>query len=148
MRAIARVLSPVVTLLSIATLVATLSIRPELLNNYSATPAGWVIPVVVAGSLAGILYSGRRGNDRSAFLSSCAYIVSMLAGAAFALYPTLLPATTGTGNSLTIHNAAAGPRSLELGLLWWIPGMLMAIAYFVLVYRMFAGKVSTAYRGH
>jgi len=140
-RRMARWLTPVVTLLSIAALVATLSIRPEVLDNYRAIPVGWLIPPAVAASLAAMIYFGGR-RDNAAFLSSCAYIAFMLAGAAFALYPTLLPATTGAAYSLTIQNAAAGPRSLVVGLYWWIPGMLIAIAYFVLVYRMFSGKVT------
>lgn len=141
----ARWLWPLVVLLSIAALAASLSIRPELLNNYRAMPAAWVIPAAVAASIGAIIYFGGR-NDVAAFLASCAYIVFMLAGAAVALYPALLPAATGAANAITIQNAAAGPRSLVVGLYWWIPGMLIAIAYFVLVYRMFSGKVSA--EGH
>jgi cytochrome d ubiquinol oxidase subunit II len=140
MRAIASFLLPAAGLGSVAALAATLRIRPELLDNYRAAPIGWLIPVAVAGSLAGVFFFGRR-NIVAAFLSSSAFIVLMLAGAAFALYPTLLPATTGTQNSLTVWNSAAGPRSLAVGLYWWIPGMLIAIAYFVLVYRTFGGTV-------
>ncbi len=59
------------------------------------------------------------------------------------------PPPTGDANTITPFNAAAGPRSLVVDLYWWIPGMLIAIAYFVLVYRMFAGKVTAEdYFGH
>jgi cytochrome d ubiquinol oxidase subunit II len=144
MGGIARRLVPVVALLSIGALVASLAIRPALLNNYYSVPAAWLIPALVAASLAAIIYFERRRSERAAFLASCAFITGMLAGAAFALYPALLPATTGDANALTIHNAAAGPESLVVGLYWWIPGMLIAISYFVLVYRMFRGKVTAA----
>jgi len=147
-RRTARWILPMAALLSIAALAASLSIRPELLNNYRAHAAGWVIPAGAAASLGAMMYFAGR-DDHRAFLSSCAYIVFMLSGAAFALYPELLPATTGAANAITVHNAAAGSHSLVVGLFWWIPGMLIAIAYFVLVYRMFAGKVSAeGYSGH
>jgi cytochrome bd ubiquinol oxidase subunit II len=141
MRRLALVLGPVTAGLSLAALAASLWIRPALLDNFYAAPLGWIIPAAVAASMAGILYFPRAAKDRWAFRSSCAYLVSMLAGAAFALYPTLLPASDGAANAITIYNAAAGPDSLSIGLVWWSAGMLVAIGYFVLVYRMFAGKV-------
>jgi cytochrome bd ubiquinol oxidase subunit II len=141
MRRISGLLFPAVVLLTAVSLAATLWVRPGVLDNYYQFPAGWTIPLLVAASLAGIFYFRRAGHERNAFLASCAYIVSMLAGAAFAIYPNLLPATTSAANSLTIHNAAAGKQSLEIGLYWWSGGMLIAVGYFVFVYRMFRGKV-------
>jgi cytochrome bd ubiquinol oxidase subunit II len=68
--------------------------------------------------------------------------VGMLVGAAFALYPTVLPASTDPSYSLTIYNSPAGPRGLAVGFAWWILGMVLVIGYFRLVYRTFGGKVS------
>jgi cytochrome d ubiquinol oxidase subunit II len=141
MRRVAIFLGPVVAVLAIFALAATVWIRPELLANYRSAPIGWIFPAIVVASLAGMVYFAWRGSERPAFLCSSAYLVGMLAGAAFALYPTLLPASNGAANSLTIYNAAAGPDSLSAGLWWWSVGMAVALAYFVLVYRMFAGKV-------
>ncbi|HZT38655.1 MAG TPA: cytochrome d ubiquinol oxidase subunit II [Bryobacteraceae bacterium] len=131
----------VVVVLSIASLIATVSVRPTLLHNYRAWPAGWIIPLAVAAGLFGVFYFSRAGQERYAFLSSCLYILAMLAGAAFALYPVLLASSSDPANSITIANAAAGPASLSLGLVWWSIGMAVAIGYFVFVYRMFRGKV-------
>jgi cytochrome bd ubiquinol oxidase subunit II len=144
MRRAVSVLLPAVTLLTLMSLAASLRVRPAILRNFAVWPAGWVIPAVVAFSLAGIYYFDRFRQERNAFLCSCAYLAAMLAGAAFALYPTLLPATTGEANDLTIFNAAAGQRSLTIGLGWWSAGMVVAIGYFVFVYRMFRGKVSAS----
>jgi len=66
----------------------------------------------------------------------------MLAGAAFAIYPTLLPSSTAPAYSLTIYNSAAGPYALSGGITWWTAGMAIAVGYFVFIYRMFRGKVS------
>ena len=64
-----------------------------------------------------------------------------LVGAAFALYPMVLPASTDPNFSLTIYNTAAGAHGLRVGFVWWTIGMVLALSYFVFVYRMFRGKV-------
>jgi len=129
-------------LLTVLSLVATLSIRPRVLDNFSAYPWGWIIPLIVVGSLAAMPLYRRQGKDRHAFLASTAYIAGMLGGAAFALYPTLLPASTDPKYSLTIHNAKTGAYSLGVGLIWWSLGMVLAIGYFTFLYRSFRGKVA------
>jgi cytochrome d ubiquinol oxidase subunit II len=98
--------------------------------------------------LIGVFHFTRRGQEHNAFLSSGLYLVAMLSGAGFALYPTLLPSSNDPANSLTITNASAGPASLSIGLIWWSIGMAVAIGYFVLVYTMFRGKVEPGAGGH
>jgi cytochrome d ubiquinol oxidase subunit II len=66
----------------------------------------------------------------------------MLGGAAYALYPTLLPSSNPDAPDITIHNAAAGAYSLTYGVIWWSIGMAIAVGYFVFVYWMFRGKVT------
>ena len=56
--------------------------------------------------------------------ASALYIVGMLVGAAFALYPVVLPASTDPALNLTIYNTAAGHHGLAVGLTWWILGMV------------------------
>jgi len=141
MRVIVRWLWPAVALGTLVSLMATISVRPAVLDNYRTSPAGWVIPVFVAAGLAGMFWFTRMNRERDAFLSSCLFIISMLSGAAFALYPVLLPSSGKPEASLTIWNAAAGASSLSIGLIWWTVGMTIAVGYFVLVYTMFRGKV-------
>jgi cytochrome d ubiquinol oxidase subunit II len=64
----------------------------------------------------------------------------MLASAASGLYPMVLPAVN-PANSLTITNASSSLYGQTVGLVWWIIGMILAIVYFVLTYRLFWGKV-------
>ena len=141
MRRAVRWLWPALVLVTICALLGSMAVRPALLDNYRAGPVGWLIPAAVAAGLAGIFYFTRTGQERNAFLSSCLYLVAMLCGAAFALYPSLLPATGDPANSITIANAAAGASSLSIGLVWWGAGMAIAIAYFLLIYWLFRGKV-------
>ncbi|HEY0515072.1 MAG TPA: cytochrome d ubiquinol oxidase subunit II [Thermoanaerobaculia bacterium] len=139
---------PALVLLTGASLVATLAIRPQALDNFHTYPLGWIIPALVLASLIAMPLYRARGGDRAAFLASTAYIVAMLAGAAFALYPILLPASTNPAWSLTIHNAKTGDYSLRVGLIWWGLGMVLATGYFTFLYRSFRGKVSLEEGGY
>jgi cytochrome d ubiquinol oxidase subunit II len=140
-RRVARLLWPVQVLLSALSLVATMYVRPGVLNNFSKWPIGYLVPVVVVGSLVYLLIAERRGNEKGAFLASCGYIVGMLVGAAFALYPMVLPASTDPSYSLTIYNTATGAHGMAVGFVWWCVGMILTAIYFIFVYRMFRGKV-------
>ncbi len=79
----------------------------------------------------------------AAFLSSGLFILGMLATAAFSLYPLVLPAVKPI-NSLTINNASASQYGLVVGLIWWSIGIILAAIYFIITYRRFWGKVTTA----
>ena len=142
-RAAGRLL-PVLALLTIASLTATLSIRPALLENYRRWPVLFAIPLLVAASLIGMWRLGRQRRELGAFLASCSYLVFMLVGAAAALYPNLLVSSTDPALNITVYNARSGEYALESGLIWWSLGMAIAAGYFVFVYRMFRGKIVEA----
>lgn len=146
-RRVAAALWPVLVLVTIVSLVATLSIRPELLNNYHSYPVLFLVPVLVAGSLAAMLFYRRKGSDTAAFLSSAAYLILMLVGAAAAVYPVLLTSTTDAALNITVYNAHTGAYSLRVGLIFWSFGMALAVGYFIFIYRMFRGKVGEQTRG-
>ena len=129
-------------LLTILSLVATVYVRPQVTDNFRLRPWGWIIPLVVVGSLVAMQIFIRKGRDFAAFLASTAYLAAMLGGAAFAVYPVLLSATTDPTYSLTIYNAKTGAYSLGVGLIWWTIGIVLAIGYFTFVYRSFKGKVT------
>ncbi|HYM78671.1 MAG TPA: cytochrome d ubiquinol oxidase subunit II [Candidatus Dormibacteraeota bacterium] len=140
-RAVAKAAWPVQLLLTIVGLVATVSIRPGVLENYKHHAIGFVIPVLVFGALAVMMHAMLKQSDKMAFVASALYIVGMLVGAAFALYPVVLPASTDPALNLTIYNTAAGHHGLTVGFTWWILGMVLALGYFFFLFRMFKGKV-------
>src|SRR5215212_5426027 len=127
--------------LTVLTTVATFSLSPEMLSSFAKRPWGVVFPTLAVAGLALLGYFGFRRRDRSAFLSSGAYIVGMMASTAFAIYPNVLPAVEPE-NSLTVYNASGSAYGLAVGLAWWSIGMVLAAIYFVLIYRLFRGKVS------
>jgi cytochrome d ubiquinol oxidase subunit II len=133
---------PFLLVLTAVSLIATIYVRPSVLDNFQAHWLLALIPLIVALALIALPVLMRRGHERAAFLSSAAFLATMLAGAAAALYPNLLPASGDASLNITIFNAAAGQHALRIGLIWWTGGMLLAIGYFVFIYRMFRGKVS------
>ncbi len=140
-RRIASILSPTLLALTLLSLFATLAIRPELLTNYHRAPLGYIIPLGVFLSIAAMIAYGARSNDKGAFLASSAYIVFMLVGAAFSLYPVILPATNPS-LSLTLENSVTSQYAMKVALAWWSIGIVIALGYFVFIYRMFRGKVN------
>lgn len=133
---------PFLLALTFISLIATLRVLPHVTLNYRNYPVALIIPMGVFAALAAILHFHNRRREKAAFLSSAAYLALMLVGAAFALYPNVLPASTGPERNLTIYNTMTGPYSLKGGLVWWTLGMCLAIGYFVFIYRMFRGKVT------
>jgi len=131
---------PLQFFLTFSTLIATYFIRPEIMTNYSRHKIGVLVPIVVVVSLGVMLWANPKGKEKLAFAASSLYIAFMLVGAAFALYPVVLPARNHQYD-LTIYNTAAGNHGLSVGLVWWTLGAALALVYFVFVYRKFRGKV-------
>lgn len=140
-RRLARFGAPLMIVLTVVSLVATLSVRPDVLKNFGLRPWGWAIPAVVAVSLVALVFFQAKRRDREAFWATSAYLIGMLGGAAFALYPVLLHSSTDPSYSLTVYSARTGDYSMRVGLIWWFIGMIVAIGYFVFAYRFFRGKV-------
>jgi cytochrome bd ubiquinol oxidase subunit II len=127
---------------------ATVLARPASLNNYKGHPVGFLVPVAVIASLAIMRWSMTRPSRLAPFLASCAYLCSMLVGAAVGLFPVLLPAVGTQGHDLTIARAISGPHTLRIGLIWWCIGISLALLYFAVVYWLFRGKVPTDAEGY
>jgi cytochrome d ubiquinol oxidase subunit II len=140
-RQLARRLVPLLIAMTAFGVPVTAAVRPRTMHNFREYPLIYLIPLAVAVSLAAMWFFERRAQEKTAFLSSCAYIVAMLAGVAAALYPSLLPSNGDAARDITIYNAGTGEYALRVGLVWWGLGMCLAFGYFVFVYRMFRGKV-------
>ncbi len=147
-RDIAKWAWPVQLVLTVAGLVASVSIRPAVLDNYRHHAVGFLIPVIVFASLAVMMHAILKHADKIAFVASSFYIVGMLVGAAFGMYPVVLPASTDPERNLTIYNSSAAHHGLSVGFIWWIVGMILALGYFFFVYRIFRGKVRLEGEGY
>jgi cytochrome bd ubiquinol oxidase subunit II len=116
-------------------------VRPELYQAMLQRPLAWVLLVIlVAGIWA--LWTGLRGIDeKRAFAGSCAIIVGLLGGAAASLFPVVLHSTLGSQHSLTAYTSATSERGLRIALLWWPVAVVLALTYFFVIMRAYAGKV-------
>jgi cytochrome d ubiquinol oxidase subunit II len=98
--------------------------------------------------LIGIRVLSGLHSGLDAFLCSCLFILGMLTSAAFGVYPYVLPSNADPSLGLTVHNSAAPLYGLQVGLMWFIPGMILACGYFVYTYSSFSGKVRLDAHGH
>lgn len=146
-RKFSRLSSLALILLTALATPATFWVSPWLLESFGQRPYGYALPLVALAGLAGTVYFGWKRRDGLTFLSSGAYIIGMLTSTVFAVYPNVLPAVN-PANSLTIYNAAASDYSQAVGLVWWTIGMVLATVYFVVIYRLFRGKVKLEDEGY
>ncbi len=127
---------------AVITFVLTLFVQP----GFFAPLVGRVWPLVLLIiSLAGLLYipAALRGqNDFRPFLGSIVFIVGILGAMAGTLFPDLIISTVSPAYTLTAYSAATSMYGLQVGLVWWIIGMILVVGYFVFVYRNLSGKVS------
>jgi cytochrome d ubiquinol oxidase subunit II len=86
----------------------------------------------------------RAGRDCLAFVGSGAFLLGVLGATAASVYPTMIRSIDAPGRSLTAFNASASGESLRVGLLWWPVGFVLAIIYFVVLFRLHRGKAQAA----
>ncbi len=104
--------------------------------------------IVATAGLLGVRRGLAHRAGASSFLASAAYLAGMLASAAFGVHPFVLPAIGDARHALTVDNAAPPGAGLRIGLAWWVPGMLLAVAYCAYTCRRFRGKVTLEGEGY
>jgi cytochrome d ubiquinol oxidase subunit II len=147
-RARARFWSWGVLFTSCAAAFSTSEIRPDIWRNFAEHEWGFIFPILGAAGLCGMFYFNRRSADVKAFLSSCAFIVGMLSSTAFGLFPSVLPSSTIPAYGLTVYNTAARSYGLGIGIAWWTVGIVVALGYFIYLFRSFRGKVHVTPEGY
>ena len=124
--------------LILLTLLITASAQPQLLRNYHQQPLCWLIPIlsIIALLLAG--YWNKYQQSQKAFIASMATIVLIIASAALALYPTLVPAIPHPEWSLTIADSSSW-QTLRAMLIIATIGMPLVLGYTIFSYRLLGG---------
>ena len=147
-RALARLAWFGVALLTIVVTVFSFQLQPRLADSFHAMPFGYIFPALALTGLMGVFYFWRREQDLHSFLASSLFIIGMLTSLVFGVFPNVLPANSDPALSLTIQNAAAPEYGLRVGLMWFVPGIVLALSYNTFLYRKFAGKISLDDGGH
>jgi cytochrome d ubiquinol oxidase subunit II len=143
--AAARLFPATVALWLLATF-ATARLAPEMVAAFVSRPLAWVATAGFLAGLAGTYFARRADRDLPAFLASCLFLFGLLGATAAALYPTMLRASTDAP-SLTALNSAAAPQSLRAALLWWPAGLVLAILYYVILFRLHRDRAQAAAEG-
>jgi cytochrome d ubiquinol oxidase subunit II len=139
---------PVALVLFAGATAATALVRPSLFVSLAHRPWASPLPAAAIASAVIVLLSLARGREHRAFLASCAFIASVLGTTAAVLFPALLPSTVDSAYTLDAYKAASGELALSRGLLWFIPGLALAAAYFVNLFRLMRGKTKADQYGH
>lgn len=122
------------------TAVVTPWVQPVISEAFAARPTGLFFPASAVFALAGALWAHSRGREVVAFACSSVTLISILASAAWGLFPNLLISSGNPAHSLTIYNAAASPHGLSIGLGWFTLGIALVVAYSLFVHRLFLGQ--------
>jgi cytochrome bd ubiquinol oxidase subunit II len=134
--------------LAILVTIETASVNPVLLAHLVARPALWILPAAVVAGWIGVFVALARARELAGFLASCLVIASLLGMTAGALYPLLLRSSVDSAFSLDVASTANDREGLVLGLIWWIPAILLALGYFTYLFRSIRGKVTLSVDDH
>lgn len=129
----------------IVTLAVTPWVQPTTIDHYLSQPWGMVFPMLMIVSLVSLFYFTRQGSTNKVFMASSSLIITLLTTATFGLYPRLLLSITNPANSLTVYNSATSSYGLRIGLIWFSVGFVLLVAYVIVMYRSFWGKVATTH---
>lgn len=120
---------------------ATLHVQPQAWVNLDEMPMGLAFPILAAAALIASMAMLWRDRALLAFACSALYLAAMLGSAGFTIYPYLLPSTLNPVYAVSIWNSNPGEFGLRTGLLWWIPGMALAVAYSAFAHWRFREKI-------
>ena len=114
---------------------------PHLTAKFRANPVFFVFPVAALICIANIILFERKTNYAWAFIMSSLTILLLMLTAAVAVFPNVLISSANPGNSLSIYDVASSDKALKTMLVIVAIGFPLMLAYTVIVYRTFMGKV-------
>lgn len=132
-----------VLLLAVAT-VCTALIVPEQAKAVVGNPIGIIALVVLVLGVAVARYAMMRRSDGLAFVGSAVGILGLVGITAVGNYPALVPAIGTPERSLTIANSASSHLTLLVMLIIACIGVPIVLAYTLLVYKSFWGRVKAS----
>ena len=134
-QSLARRLVPAQIIAGLVLVGPTYAVRHHMLTVFGHHPWAIVFPAAGAVAIATVIISQARGRWGRAFAANCFAVAALLATMAAGVYPDILPARQGHPFSLTINNAAAASHSLDVAIVWFPIGMVLAACYFTYSYR-------------
>jgi cytochrome d ubiquinol oxidase subunit II len=127
---------------------ATAWIQPEIFAKLLARPWSVVFVLIMLAGVWGVFKYGNSGRELTAFLSSSAFLLGVMAATMAGNYPFWLRSTVDPSYGLTAANTASASHGLQVALVWFAVGMTLALAYFVNLFRSIGSKVGEDADGH
>jgi cytochrome d ubiquinol oxidase subunit II len=125
----------------------TVRVNPDMFVNFAGRPLAWVCIAIALAGQALLLFGLVRGKYRNALLGSSAFLLGLLAATAVSVFPVMLRSAGDPALSITAYQATNSPEGLKVALGWWSIGIPLVIVYFVIQFKIHAGKVSAPREG-
>lgn len=125
----------------VITTMVTLLYLPRMSVSIKDHPVLFLVPLLNVLAIANIPRQIHRGRDFSAFISSSAAVLALLALFGIGMYPHMVYSWPSLENGLTIYNAASSPKTLKTMLVVALMGFPLVLSYTISIYWIFRGKV-------
>lgn len=129
-----------VTLYMLTTIV-TLIRLPSVARHFESIPWAWLIVILNVLAVANIPRAIFKGKPFSAFISSSCTIAALTFLFGIALFPNLIASSLNPDWSLTIYNSSSSDTTLGIMQIMAFCGMPFVLAYTIIIYWVFKGKV-------
>jgi cytochrome d ubiquinol oxidase subunit II len=116
-------------------------IEPNPFHNFIDKPWLWIFPIITFVGLLGLFRVKSFKKEGLGFLFSSMFLFGGLTSTVASIFPKLLPSTNGINPSLTIENVAAHEYGLSIGVYWFALAAVLVIAYLIIQYSVFKGKM-------
>ncbi|HET7541276.1 MAG TPA: cytochrome d ubiquinol oxidase subunit II [Polyangiaceae bacterium] len=133
---------PAAAVLFVVVTAETYFVRAEFLSHLLSRPLSWLAFAVALGGGVLLVHGRRAELDGRAFLGSCALIAGVLSAAGAALFPVFLRSTLSPEFDLDALHQARNSIAMKFALGWWPLSFMLAVSYFVNVFRANRQRVS------
>jgi len=115
---------------------------PHLAQSINKMPASFIVGTIgVIAFLLLVARSLKKGLEKKSFIASTSAISMAMILVMLILFPNIVYSTLNSLYNLDIYNSASSQKTLSNMLIIACIGMPLVIAYTVIVYRVFRGKV-------
>lgn len=116
-------------------------IEPKPFHNFIEKPWLWIFPLITLAGIFGLFKVKSFKKDGLGFLFSSMFLFGGLTSTVASIFPKVLPSTNNVNPSLTIQNVAADDYGLTVGVYWFAIASVLVIAYIIIQYSVFKGKM-------
>jgi cytochrome bd ubiquinol oxidase subunit II len=123
------------------TTIFAITMIPSATAHFKDYPWAWAVVVLNVLAIANIPRAIYQGRPLYAFISSSCTIAALTFLFGVALFPNMLVSSLNPEWNLTIYNTASSAKTLRIMALMAVLGMPFVLAYTVIVFWVFRGKV-------